>query len=73
MTDPAEQLSAGEVAELLGITRASFYTYRTRPGALPSPDGWLGTTPWWYRSSIEAWAQTSRRRPGRPAGGDTRP
>lgn len=63
MTD---QLTTAEVAALAGIEPASVRRYRMR-NAIPEPDGQLGRTPWWYRSTIEAWL-AERPRAGRPAG-----
>ena len=59
-----EILSTAEVARLAGITPASLRTFRSR-GTFPTPDGYLGSTPWWTPETVAAWLET-RRRPGRP-------
>lgn len=53
-TDPNEMLSREAVAELLGIKVGTLDTFKLR-GIVPPPDGKLGRSPWWRRSTIEAW------------------
>jgi predicted DNA-binding transcriptional regulator AlpA len=60
----ADQLTTVEVAALAGIAPASVRRYRLR-GRFPDPDGYVGRTPWWRRSTVEAWL-ASRHGPGRP-------
>lgn len=57
-----DQLTTADVAQLAGITPASLARQRLRPGVVPKPDGYLGVTPWWRRSTIEAWLPTRRAR-----------
>ena len=60
----SDMLSTREVAELVGVKPASIRRYRVR-GTFPEPDGYVGVTPWWYRSTVEAWL--AKRPPvGRP-------
>lgn len=54
-------LTAAEVAELLGVSRATVHTYRSR-GVLPPPGRYVGATPQWRRQTVVWWQQT---RPGR--------
>ncbi len=61
MTD---QLTTADVARLAGVAPASIRTYRGR-GVIPQPDGYLGSTPWWHRSTIDAWL-AGRPKRGRP-------
>jgi len=49
------QLGIAEVAKLAGVSVGSIRRYRTRPGAMPAPDGFISDSPWWWRSSIETW------------------
>jgi predicted DNA-binding transcriptional regulator AlpA len=53
------------VAELAGLSPRTVSQHILR-GTMPAPDGALGRTPWWYRSTVEEWL-ADRRRPGRPA------
>jgi hypothetical protein len=59
-----DQLTTTDVASLAGVTVASIRQYRLR-GAIPPPDGYLGTTPWWQRATIETWLAERPKR-GRP-------
>jgi predicted DNA-binding transcriptional regulator AlpA len=59
-----DQLTITEVAALAGIAPASVRRYRLRD-TFPEPDGYVGRTPWWRRSTIEAWL-VARRGPGHP-------
>ena len=60
-----EQLSAADVAILLGLKAATIAAYR-RDQLMPPADGMLGRTPWWFRDTIEEWWAS---RPGRGAYG----
>ena len=62
-------LTADEAAELAGVTPASFRSYVSR-GSAPRPDGKLGGTPYWQRSTITKWL---RSRPGQGVGGGRPP
>lgn len=56
--DPNEQLTAAMVADELGIKRDTWWSYVSRRnGKAPPPDGRepLSKTPWWYRSTIDAY------------------
>ena len=67
MRDP-DQLTISDVASLVGVSVASVRKYLVR-GTIPDPDGRLGATPWWHRSTIETWCRERRGR-GRPKGAD---
>lgn len=56
--DDDVQLTAVEAAELAGgIKPDTWYAYVHR-GYAPAPDGKLGRTPWWWKSTIVAWLAT---------------
>jgi excisionase family DNA binding protein len=55
-------LTAGEVAELLAVPRASVYEYARRLGD-PLPSIRVGRHRRFYRSDIAAWLTSSARRP----------
>jgi len=59
-----DQLTIAQVAEMTGLSAWTIRTYRVR-GTLPKADGYLGVTPWWYRSTIEKWIAERPTR-GRP-------
>lgn len=61
MTEPDRQLDTSAVARLAGIKPESLRRQRVR-GVVPEPDGYLGTTPWWWESTIRVWL---RARPAR--------
>jgi hypothetical protein len=56
---PEPQLSAKEFAELIGVTYSTFRGYRVskagRPPLAPEPDGYVGNTPWWWKSTAVDW------------------
>jgi predicted DNA-binding transcriptional regulator AlpA len=54
-------LTADDLAQRLGIRRATVHRYQAR-GDLPKPDEHVGRTPLWATTSIDAWEQN---RPGR--------
>lgn len=60
-----DQLDTAGVAAHLGLSVRTIQTYRDR-GSLPTEDGRLGASPWWWQSTIDAWQVA---RPGRGAGG----
>jgi len=69
-TDPgSDQLTFEGVSAVVGLPVKTLRTYGARK-TLPAPDGYLGRTPWWYRSTIEQWA---RERPLRGQRGRGRP
>lgn len=43
-----------DLPALLGVGKMTPYQWRAR-GQLPEPDGWIGQSPWWWRSRIMAW------------------
>jgi predicted DNA-binding transcriptional regulator AlpA len=55
-----DQLSTREVAALAGIEAPTLRAYVTR-GQAPKPDGRVGGSNWWWRSTIEQWLDN---RPG---------
>lgn len=58
-------LTMQDIADRLGIDRASVQKYRTR-GELPPADQMIGRTPVWRPATVERWI---RRRPGAPGQG----
>jgi hypothetical protein len=65
----SDQLTFEGVSAVVGLPVKTLRTYGARK-TLPAPDGYLGRTPWWYRSTIEQWA---RERPLRGQRGRGRP
>lgn len=61
----SDQLTTADVASVLGVTSATVRSYSAR-GVMPKPDGHLGRTPWWHRSTVEKWKAA---RPGQGVGG----
>lgn len=47
-------LTSAQLADKLGIKPASVYRYRVR-GDLPEPDEFVGRTPLWKATSVDAW------------------
>jgi hypothetical protein len=66
-----DQLTFDQAAELARLPVQTLRTYRTR-NTFPAPDGYLGRTPWWYRSTVLHWLQVrplrGQRGRGRPKG-----
>ena len=58
MTGPV--MTSQEVADRLGVTRATVHVYASR-GTLPPADAYVGRTPVWDSGTIEAWIAS---RPG---------
>jgi predicted DNA-binding transcriptional regulator AlpA len=61
--DPADLLDAGEVAELLGLSRRqAVSTYRSRYSDFPAPivEKNSGKCDLWLRSDVESWASSRR-------------
>ncbi len=52
------------VAEYASLSPATIRTM-VRDGKMPSPDGKMGQSQWWWESTIDAWQQT-RPTVGRP-------
>jgi len=48
-----------QAAKASGLTRNTFRLYRSR-GTAPKPDGHLGRTPFWWRTTIEDWRPNGR-------------
>ena len=65
----SDQLTFEGVSAVVGLPVKTLRTYGTRK-TLPAPDGYLGRTPWWYRSTIQQWV---RERPLRGQRGRGRP
>ncbi|WP_341719897.1 helix-turn-helix domain-containing protein [Micromonospora sp. FIMYZ51] len=53
-------LTTDQLADRLGIKRTSVHRYRSR-GDIPEPDQYVGRTPLWAESSVDAWL---KERPG---------
>lgn len=68
----AEILDRAGVADLLGVQpeTVSVYRARTYKDSFPEPDGKIGGSAYWYRSTIEAWVATRPGKTGRPRKGD---
>lgn len=64
--DTPELLAATDVAELLGVSRQRVHQLAERPD-FPAPYARLGNGPIWTRPTIETFAQSWTRKPGRPA------
>jgi hypothetical protein len=66
-----DQLTFDQAADLACLPVQTLRTYRTR-NTFPEPDGYLGRTPWWYRSTVLHWLQVrplrGQRGRGRPKG-----
>jgi predicted DNA-binding transcriptional regulator AlpA len=58
-----DQLSSQEAAALAGIAASTWRDY-VADGRAPKPDGKIGGSNWWYRSTVEQW---NANRPGRGA------
>lgn len=58
------------VADLLGVKPETISVYRSKTykDSFPAPDGQLGATAYWYRSTIEGWQAGRPGRTGRPPG-----
>ena len=65
---PDDTLTNADAAELAGITPATWRRYVTT-GHAPAPDGRVGVTPWWRRSTVERWMES---RPGQGTRTDLR-
>jgi hypothetical protein len=55
------QLTAGDIATRLGLSLSAVRAHRQR-GTMPAPDGTLGNSPWWWETTIAAWAASRRPR-----------
>lgn len=66
-----DQLTFDQAAELARLPVQTLRTYRTR-NTFPAPDGYLGRTPWWHRSTVLHWLEVrplrGQRGRGRPKG-----
>lgn len=60
MSDTAEPVGLAEIAERLGVQRATVDAWRTR-GVLPEPRWTVGGRPAWEWATIEAWATETGR------------
>jgi predicted DNA-binding transcriptional regulator AlpA len=64
-------VGAGEVCELLGVSRQRLHQIRHEKADFPKPIVELAAGPLWTRPAIESWASTWDRRPGRRVQGST--
>lgn len=49
-----QPVDLAELAEMCGLGYRTVLTYRSA-GKLPDPDGYVGRSPWWKRSTVRAW------------------
>lgn len=56
-----DRIDLTEVAKILGYTYGTARTMRST-GQFPEPAGFLGRTPWWYRSKVLEWKETRSER-----------
>lgn len=65
---PREQWDTKAVAEFLKVKPGTVRTYSTATSharyGFPKPDGYIANAPWWWSTTIKAWAKD---RPGRTA------
>ena len=54
-------LGVAEVAAHLSLSKRTVEAYRL-DGRLPPEDGRVGRSPWWWRSTIDAWHRNRRGR-----------
>jgi hypothetical protein len=64
-TDIRRRLFMKDLAALAGISYETLRRQRLRPGAVPVPDGYTGSSPWWDRTTADRW-MAERRPAGRP-------
>jgi predicted DNA-binding transcriptional regulator AlpA len=57
------QLSSREAAALIGVAASTWRDY-VADGRAPAPDGQIGSSNWWWQTTVEEWKAT---RPGRGA------
>lgn len=62
---PDEQWTTADAAAAVGLTVEGLRSLRKR-GGFPTPDGWLGGIPWWWKSTVTGWLEQPRRGRGRP-------
>lgn len=65
--DTPELLAAGDVAELLSVSRQRVHQLASDHPRFPAPYARLSSGPVWTRPAIEAFDRSWARRPGRPA------
>jgi predicted DNA-binding transcriptional regulator AlpA len=68
---PTDLVSVTEIAEIFGISRQRVNQLIQSYDDFPAPEAELAIGRVWLRSSVEAWALSHPRRPGRPAGAST--
>ena len=68
MGNNEDQLSSQEAASLIGIAPSTWRDYVAK-GVAPRPDGKIGNSNWWHRSTVERWVAS---RPGRGSRTDLR-
>lgn len=52
-----EPWDTAKVAWYLQVQPGSLRRMRMRKGFMPEPDGFIGRSPWWWASTILAWAE----------------
>lgn len=57
------QWDVAAVAAELGVKPATVRAYMAR-GQMPTPDGRIGGSPWWFEETIIEWIPTRRRGAG---------
>lgn len=63
----AAVVGAGEIAQLLGVSRQRVHELAQTHDDFPEPIARLsGRTPVWDRAQVENWAKQWQRKPGRP-------
>ena len=50
-----EPMGTREIAAYCGVEPLTVHQWRQR-GRFPAPEGHVSGTPWWWRSTVEAWA-----------------
>lgn len=68
---PEAQVSVGELSASTGLKPTTLSNYARR-GYMPAPDGHVGRTPWWWKSTVDTWLANrpgQAWRKGKTAGG----
>ena len=59
---PDDLLSYDDIARALNVEAVTIRAYRSREqGGLPAPDGRVGQSPFWKRSTIAPWIRSVKR------------
>ena len=56
-----DMVTLKDICDMTTLTRETVYVYKST-GRLPAPDGMVGYTPVWRRSTIEDWETNRRKR-----------